>query len=100
MRLSPCFHMLVDQACMDRAHDIESLKHSWSVITNLADFVPLSSVAEAQDPYAHFEVMDVAAHQGLPTCGNIVIKKPHQGKDNEVSEGWYLCLDGHGKGLL
>jgi len=29
-------------------------------------------------------MMDVAAHQGTSTCGNIVIKKPHQGKENEV----------------
>jgi len=75
-----------EQASIDQAHHIESLKHSWDLITSLAEVVPLNTVEEARDPYAHFEVMDVAAHQGSTTCGNIVIKKPHQGKDHEVSE--------------
>ena len=38
-----------------------------------------------RDPYAHFKALDPKSHVVLPSAGNITIKKPHPGKEFEVS---------------
>jgi hypothetical protein len=37
-----------------------------------------------RDPYAAFMSFCPRTHRSMPTCLNIVVKKPHQGKEKEV----------------
>lgn len=73
-----------DKDAVKKAEDTPSLKTNWETIKSLTDLVPLATLPEAKDPYAAFMSFCPRTHQSMPTCLNIVVKKPHQGKEKEV----------------
>ena len=73
-----------DAAAMEKAHLEEGLKETWTKLLEVATLVPLASLGESSEPYAHFQVLHPKPHQNQPTVAKIVAVKPNQGKLNEL----------------
>jgi len=73
-----------DSEALDEAHNNPATKASWDALMGLSTLVPLASLGESSEDYAHFQVINPKSHQNLPTVAKIVAQKPYQGKEEEV----------------
>lgn len=51
---------------------------------SVSTLVPLASLGEASDDYAHFQVIDPKTHGNMPAVAKIVAQRPHQGKEEDT----------------
>lgn len=73
-----------DSEAVDEAHNDPAAKASWDKLMAVSTLVPLASLGESSDDYAHFQVMDPKAHGNMPTVVKIVALLPYQGKEEET----------------
>ena len=73
-----------DQGAMEEAHKNEDLQETWRKILQVATLVPLASLGEASEDYAHFVETKPREHANMPNMVKIVAVKPLPGKLNEL----------------
>lgn len=73
-----------DSEAIDEAHNNPATKASWDKLIAKSTLVPLASLGESSDDYAHFQVVDPKAHGIMPTVCKIVAQMPYQGKEEET----------------
>lgn len=73
-----------DAAAMEEAHRRGELQATWKKIQECSTLVPLASLGESSEPYAHFHVLTPGILQTTGTMAKIVAVKPHPGKLNEL----------------
>lgn len=73
-----------DAESMEEAHRRGELQATWKKILEIATMVPLASLGESSEPYAHFHVLNPGILQTTGTMAKIVAVKPHSGKLNDL----------------
>ncbi|EWM26395.1 hypothetical protein Naga_100715g3 [Nannochloropsis gaditana] len=73
-----------DAEAMEEAHRRGELQDTWKKLLEVGTMVPLASLGECSEPYAHFHVVQPGTHEVKDKMVKIVAVKPHTGKLNDL----------------